>query len=146
MTGRRIGALSMTDKFLHHRSGRLSGNGFDTTPPADSAVDDFHSFGWLRGIRDRAAMLELRKRSGNVMAISYGWIERAEFDPSEGITLHFHGETIRIRGRNLNAEARPEVRLFQGITRQRVAWIQEIDRIGSLTNGVRAPVVETIDW
>ena len=60
----------MTDKFLHHRPGRLSEDRFDLTPSGDGgAVDDFHSFGWLRGIRERASMLELRKKSGNVLAV-----------------------------------------------------------------------------
>ena len=61
----------------------------------------------MRGVRDRAIMLELRRKNGNVLAIGYGWLERAEFDPSEGITLHLVGQKIRIKGRNLNDEARP---------------------------------------
>lgn len=137
----------MTDKLLHHRPGRLSEDRFGLVPSDDGgAVDDFHSFGWLRGIRERATMLELRKKSGDVMAIGYSWIERVEFNPTEGITLHVHGEKICIKGRNLNAEIRPEVRLFQGITRHRVAWIQEADRPSSLNGGERATIIEEIVW
>jgi hypothetical protein len=137
----------MTDKFLHHRPGRLSEDRFELVPSGDSsAVDDFHSFGWLRGIRERATMLELRKKSGDVMAIGYSWIERVEFNPTEGITLHVHGEKIRIKGRNLNAEVRPEVRLFHGITRHRVAWVKEADRPGTMNGGETATIVEEIAW
>ncbi len=70
-------------------------------------------------------MLELRHKDGSVSAFSYAWLERAEFDPSEGISLHFAGKTVLITGRYLNAEARPNVRLFAGIVRHRVPWIQE---------------------
>ena len=91
-------------------------------------------------------MLELRKKSGDVLAIGYQWIERVEFNPTDGITLHIHGDKICIKGRNLNAEIRPEVRLFQGIARHRVAWVQEADRSGSLNGGERATIVEEIVW
>lgn len=70
-------------------------------------------------------MLELRKRGGNIIAVGYGWLERVEFDPSVGITLLVPGQKILIRGQNLNAEIRPNVRLFEGITRHRVAWVRE---------------------
>jgi hypothetical protein len=135
----------MSDKFLHHRPGRPIDDRLE--PTADSGgVDDFHSFGWLRGIRERATMLELRKKSGDVLAIGYSWIERLEFNPTEGIALHVHGEKIRIKGRNLNAEIRPEVRLFQGIARHRVAWVQEADR-RSIANGAeRTTIIEEIVW
>jgi len=78
------------------------------------------------------------------MIIGNSWIECVELNPSEGITLHLHGEKIRIKGRNLNAEIRPEVRLFQGIARHRVAWVQEADRTGSLNGGGQATIVEEI--
>jgi hypothetical protein len=66
-------------------------------------------------------VLELRKEDGRIMAVSYGYLERAAYEPSEGITLSIAGRRIQIKGRNLNAESRPTLRLFQGITRHRVA-------------------------
>lgn len=45
-----------------------------------------------------------------------------------------------------NREARPEVRLFQGIARHRVAWMQEAVRSGSLNGGERATIAEEISW
>ena len=91
------------------------------------AADDLGAFGWLRGVQDRALMLEIRHKDGRVTAKGYSWLQSAEFDPSEGITLNFSGEMIRISGRNLNAEVRPNIRLFAGILRHRVPWIQEAD-------------------
>jgi len=63
-----------------------------------------------------------------------------------GISLHTNGQKIHIKGCNLKAETRPEVRLFQRIARHRVAWMQETDRPGSLTGRDRATVVEEIVW
>ncbi len=125
----------------------MSEDRFDLTPSGDGgAVDDFHSFGWLRGVRERASMLELRKKSGNVLAVAYSWIERVEFNPTDGITLQVHGDVIHIKGRSLNAEVRPEVRLFQGIARHRVAWVQEGDRPNSLKTNEKTAIIEEIVW
>lgn len=97
------------------------------TEPDDPQLEteDLGSFGWLRGMRERATMLELRKKDGNITAIGYAWIEKIEFDPSEGITIHALGQKVQIQGRNLNAEVRPGISLFQGLTRHRVPWILE---------------------
>lgn len=94
-------------------------------PTEPDGLDDYGAFGWLRGTKERSVMLELRKRTGNIIAIGYGWLERVEFDPSVGITLLVPGQRIIISGRNLNAEIRPHVRLFEGITRHRVPWVAE---------------------
>jgi hypothetical protein len=108
-------------------------------------AEDLGAFGWLRGVRDRSVMLELRKRNGNIVAVGYGWIERIEFDPSDGITLLALGQKIRIRGRNLNGEARPQIRLFHGLCRHRVPWIQESDQAGALRADKHATVIEAIE-
>ncbi len=116
---------------------------------ADAEADvpeDLGPFGWLRGIRDRAVMLQLGKRDGNILAINYGWIERAEFDPSDGIILHASGRKIRITGQNLNAEVRPSVRLFDGIARHRVPWVQEVEDPLLVVDRAKATVVVAIAW
>lgn len=119
----------------------------DAAVPEDvDMVDDLGSFGWLRGIRDRAIMLELRKKTGSIVAIGYSWLERVEFDPSEGITLCALGQKIHIRGRNLNAEVRPMVRLFEGVARQRVPWVREATRHEPLGLGQTAVLIESIEW
>jgi hypothetical protein len=108
------------------------------------AANDLGAFGWLRGVRDRAVMLELRKKNGNITAIGYAWLERAEFDPSEGITLFVMGQKIRIKGRNLNAETHFGVRLYQGITRHRVPWIREAGEATRFTDARTETIVESI--
>jgi hypothetical protein len=136
---------NMCDKILQKYTGK-SGEKFSESGATDEPeiADDLGAFGWLRG-RDRAIMLELRKKNGNILAIGYSWLERVEFDPSEGITLHVVGQTIRIKGRNLNGEARPNVRLFQGITRHKVPWIQEADEPAELQADKSATVIERIE-
>lgn len=117
-----------------------------TTHPIFEETDDCVSFGFLRGVRDRAIMLELRKKDGNVKALGYSWLSQADFDPSIGITLHFGSQQVKILGRNLNAEHRPNVRLFAGILRHRVPWIQEADEHAEMKSGDHDCVIETIEW
>ncbi len=128
-----------TDQATHHAGehGRVGDVG---------ATDDHGAFGWLRGFHDRSIMLELRKKNGNIKAIGYAWLERIEFDPSEGITLYVAGHQIKIKGRNLNTDLGDHVQLFQGITRHRVPWVQESDEPAALLAGKGATVVEEIEW
>jgi hypothetical protein len=128
----------LLDRHLPSRSA-LPSRGESEEPPAD-----YGAFGWLRGTHERAAMLELRKKDGGIVAFAYAWLERAEFDPSGGILLKFGMEKVRITGRNLNAESRPNVRLFSGIVRHRVPWIQEADRPATMEAGRGAVVVDGI--
>ena len=107
--------------------------------------DDLGAFGWLRGQRERAVMLELRHKDGRVTGLGYAWLERAEFNPSDGITLYFVGKTVKLTGCNLNAESRPNVRLFAGILRHRVPWVQEADQAAAMRAGKGATVIERIE-
>ncbi|MGD9790594.1 MAG: hypothetical protein AB7Q00_12665 [Phycisphaerales bacterium] len=112
--------------------------------------EDFGCFGWLRGVRDRAPMLELRKRDGRCLAVGYGWIERMEYDPDLGITLHLHGRSVRIQGHGLNLDLGPDrargVRLFEGLTRHRVSWVRELDRNPSPARVEIEIAVEQVNW
>jgi hypothetical protein len=108
-------------------------------------TEDLVSFGWLRGIRDRALSLELRKKTGNIVAIGYSYIEKMEFDASGCITLHGLGQTFRIKGRNLNAEVRQSIRLFEGICRHKVPWVREADEPTEMRAGQNATIVEEIE-
>lgn len=107
-------------------------------------VEDLVAFGWLRGVQDRAIMLEIRHKDGHITAKGYSWLQSAEFDPSSGITLNFSGETVTIKGRNLGGEARPNIRLFAGILRHRVPWIQEADGAAVLEAAKHAVVIEEV--
>ena len=117
----------------------------DDSGDATEADDDLGSFGWLRGMRERAVMLELRHKDGNITAIGYAYIEKIEFDPSAGITLHALGKVIIIQGRNLNTEVRPNVRLFQGLTKHRVPWIQAADEPARQDTSPVSTIVERIE-
>ena len=108
--------------------------------------DDCGAFGWLRGVRDRALMLELRRKDGSIKALGYAWLQLAEFDPSTGITLLFPAATVRLIGRNLNAESRPHVRLFDGLIRHRVPFVQEADESTLMRSSQNDTLVERIEW
>jgi hypothetical protein len=137
----------MSDKLLDKYTGRRFSNSGE--PDGGSEVDgseDLNVFGWLRAPRDRAVMVELRKGTGNILAVGYGYIDRIEFSPSEAITLHCGDQKIKIRGRNLNGEIRPAVRLFSGLARHRVTWIAEADPSSKLQASKNAVIVESIEW
>jgi hypothetical protein len=112
------------------------------------AEENLGAFGLLRGTRDRADFLELKKKSGDIRAVGYGWIENVDFDPSPAcITLHFNaGRTVKIKGRNLNAVTRQQLSLLGGILRLRVLWIVESDQSTTFQADKDVVVVETIEW
>jgi hypothetical protein len=91
----------------------------------EGTPDDLGAFGYLRGVRDRALMLEIRFKDGRRRALGYAWLHDVEFDPSAGMTLHFGGRKVKITGRNLNRELKPSICLFDAIVRHRVPWVQE---------------------
>ena len=137
----------MTDSLLNKYIQRGPSDATENSQLADlEPLEDLGSFGWLRGVRDRAVMLELRKKDGNILAVGYAWLDKAEFDPSTGITLHIDSQTIKLRGRHLNTETRPHVRLFQGITRHRVPWIQEADEPAAMEASNNSVLVEEMEW
>jgi hypothetical protein len=132
-------------KYMGRNNGRLTSE-LESDSDAEGTEDIGGVFGWLRGVRDRAITLELRKKDGRILAVSYGWIDRFEFEPSEGITLHCGGRKVTIKGRNLNAETRPLMRLFSGLCRHRIPWIVEADLPAQMKAAPNATVVETIEW
>lgn len=137
----------MNTKLLEkYANKKTNGTGSTADEAGGEEADDYSVFGWLRGIRDKALMLELRKKDGSVKAVGYAWLHEVEFDPTEGITLHVIGQTIRIIGRNLNSEYRPNVTLLSGITRQRVPFIQEADQATLMNAKESDTVIEKIEW
>jgi hypothetical protein len=111
-----------------------------------SDAEDLGAFGFLRGMQARSVMVELRKRSGETLAVGYGYIDRILLDPSEGITLCCGTRNIAIKGRNLNKEIRPQVTLFQGLTRNRVPWLAEANQATMLQAQKNAVIIESIRW
>lgn len=120
-------------------------NGAGGPPPGDEEEEDCApSFGFLRGSKERACMFEIRYRDGTLEALTYSWLDHAIFDPSAGITLHFARKKVHLIGRNLNAEVRPNLRLFDAILRHRVPWIQEADEPTALSAPKGALVIEKV--
>jgi hypothetical protein len=136
----------MTDRLLDKYTKRVPASDAPPTEPESDEAENLGCFGWLRGVRDRSIMLELRKKDGHVLAIGYSWLERVEFQPDEGITLHLPGRKVRIKGSGLNADSRPTVRLFDGIIRHRVPWIRESDRTELLQAENDSVTIESIAW
>jgi hypothetical protein len=82
--------------------------------------------------------------TGDILAIGYSWINRMQFNSAE-ITLYCGDDKIIIRGRNLNSETRPQLRLFEGLTKHKVSFLQEADR-SALLQSEKEVVVEAIEW
>lgn len=136
----------MTDKLLDKYTKRAPTSDASPVEAEPDEAENLGCFGWLRGVRDRSLMLELRKKDGHVLAVGYSWLERVEFEPEEGITLHLPGRKVRIKGSGLNTDCRPTVRLFDGIIRHRVPWIRESDRTELLQAENDAVTIESIAW
>jgi hypothetical protein len=123
------------------------GDGPERSADTDAeGTEHLGAYGLLRGSRDRSEMLELRKKTGNIRAISYAWLEKVDFDPSTGLTLYAGQEKIRIKGRNLDAIASHHISLLGGVLRKRVPWISESNQSALLQADKDAVVVESIDW
>jgi hypothetical protein len=114
----------------------------DTALGDTEQLEDCGSFGYLRGLHDRALFLELRFKSGDVSAFSYGTLVRIDFNRSDGIVLQFAGASVRITGQHLDAEPRPGLRLLSGILRHRITWIQEQRAISATERMHNQPSIE----
>jgi hypothetical protein len=123
---------------------------YTAPPPADvidtevEAADDGQCWGYLRGARERAVMLELRKRDGNILAVSYAWLDRVEYDPSSGICLHLGGKEINVIGNNLRSARMDIPCLFTSLVRHRCLWIKEcLQEYSIMSDG---SVVQSLMW
>jgi len=134
----------MTDSLLDKYAGRRNAKEPDDDD-GETVEEPGFGFGWLRGIRDMAIMLEVRHKDGRLTAFPYSLLDRADFDPSTGIRLKFANVSVCIVGRNLNAEARPNLRLFEGILRRRVSWIQEADEATAMEARKDAVLIEMVE-
>lgn len=133
----------MTDNRILQRYTRTERDDSDANDLGE--VDDLGPFGFLRGVKDRAAMLELRLKDGNSVAFDYGWLRKVEFNPSEGLTLHFGGaDTVRILGRSLNRVMTARAHLLRGILCHRVPWIKEASEPDLLQAPPEATIIEQI--
>ena len=111
---------------------------------ATKLIESCKAFGWLANERDRAVMIEFRHANGDITALAYPLLESVKFNPSTGITLHFSGSTVTITGTNLNIEVQPGGKLFEGITRHRVVWIQEMKEMTDTEPLENEPMIDEI--
>jgi len=107
------------------------------------------AFGYLRGIKDRANVVEFRFRAGHTMWFPYGWLGPCRFDPSEGLLLKFSGDLVYlvlIRGSNLDQPINEgHMNLTSGgLQRQRVTWIREMPADDIKYIGETGPTVDSI--
>ena len=117
---------------------------------AEGTEASCNAFGYLRGIKDRAAAVEFRFRDGNSTWFPYSWMGTWKFNPSEGLLLKFSGDLVYlvlIRGSNL---AKPlsegAINLTHaGLQRHRVMWIREMTKDEIRKVGETGPTIDSID-
>ena len=117
---------------------------------ADGAEASCAAFGYLRGIADRAASVELRFRAGNSRWFSYGLLGTWQYNPSDGLLLRFSGDMIYlvlIRGSNLDRPlTEGTINLTTGgIQRHRVMWIREMTEADIKQVGETGPTIDSIE-
>ena len=98
----------------------------------ESDAESCAAFGYLRGLREQALMLEVRFRNGNREWYPYGLLGPVRYNPSVGLLLRFTGDVVTlvlIRGSNLDSLVHQgAINLTdRGIQRHRVLWVREMD-------------------
>jgi hypothetical protein len=145
----------MTDKTTHkdrvQPNAHLAGY---AGPPAKKETEaeevSCGAFGYLRGIKDRAANVEFRFRNGNTVWFPYGWMGPCQYDRSEGLLLKFSGDLVYlvlIRGSNLDLPINDgHMNLTSGgLQRHRVVWIREMPEEDIRSVGETGPTIDSIE-
>lgn len=109
-----------------------------------------HSFGYLRGIREKAAALELRFRDGDSMWFPYNWLGTWKYNRSEGLLLKFSGDVVYlvlVRGSNLDKPLGdgPINLTRAGLQRHRVLWLREMSPEEIRQVGNSGPTIDSIE-
>lgn len=131
----------MSDSEVVSRLRTIQSEQMKPTEPDES--DDCGAFGWLRGPRERAMMLEIRERSGEISLFSYAFLHPVFYDPSGQLILQFGVQKVVIQGENLKQEVQPNVTLLGCLGRHRVTWIAESESSLILT-GTKLITIESI--
>lgn len=125
-------------------SSRLRAIQNETTKSAETPeMEDCGAFGWLRGVRDRALMLELRQRTGEITLLNYAYLHPVFFSPAGELVLQFGAQKAVLRGEHLAQEVRPNITLLTCLARHRVTWIAESESSLTLT-GTKVITIESI--
>jgi hypothetical protein len=117
---------------------------------AEAGESSCGAFGYLRGLRDQSAALELRFRNGNSTWFPYTWMGNWQYNPSDGLLLKFTGDLVYIvliRGSNLDRPLNEgAINLTHaGLQRHRVLWIREMSRYEICAIGGHAPTIDSIE-
>ena len=132
-----------------HTSGRPAVSTPKETDP-DIGEASCGAFGYLRGLRDQAAALELRFRNGNSMWFPYAWLGNWQFNPSDGLLLKFAGDVVYlvlIRGSNIDRPLNDgAINLTHaGLQRHRVLWLREMTPEEIRKVGESGPTIDSIE-
>ena len=97
-----------------------------------------NAYGFVRGGRERASMVEFRPGKGAWESLGYAWLERVQFQPAGQLRLVFvTGHRVLLTGRNLG-------RLRDLLTNHRLTWVQETDALQAQALDEDAAVVTAI--
>jgi hypothetical protein len=116
----------------------------------DAEEASCNAFGYLRGIKDKAASLELRFRGGDSMWFPYNWLGTWQYSLSEGLLLKFNGDVVYlvlIRGSNLDRplDDGPINLTRAGLQRHRVLWLREMTPEEIQQIGDTGPTIDSIE-
>lgn len=149
----------MTDESKHQerlrRNSHQAGDG--TSPPKKEAEAEAEgveascgAFGYLRGLRDQSAAVELRFRGGNSIWFPYAWLGTWQYNPSEGLLLKFSGDLVYlvlIKGSNLDRPLNEGAidLTHAGLQRHRVLWVREMTPEEIRQVGEKGPTIDSIE-
>jgi len=125
------------------RSRRKGGND-------DAGEDSCAAFGYLRGIRERAEVLEIRFLNGNSVWFPYHLLGEWKFNPSDGLLLKFSGDlvyAVLIRGSNLSRPLSDSTTNLttSGLQRHRIVWMREMSEDEIRQVGETGPTIDSIE-
>ena len=108
------------------------------------------AFGYLRGLRDQSAALEIRFRDGNSIWFPYNSMGPWQFNPSEGLLLKFSSDVVYlvlIKGSNLSKPLNEgAINLTHaGLQRHRVLFIREMSEDEIRKVGDAGPTIDSIE-
>jgi hypothetical protein len=107
------------------------------------------AFGYLRGLRDQSASVELRFRGGQSIWFPYSWLGNWQYRPSDGLLLKFSGDLVYlvlIRGSNIDRPlSEGSINLTHaGLQRHRVLWVREMSADDVRQVGETGPTIDSI--
>ena len=106
--------------------------------PSSRPPDDSTSHGSFIAVESYVAMLDLQLGNGNRMALPYSTLMKVTFDPSAGMTLHYPGEEVTLKGQRLES-------LYKAIAQQRVTSVRAVgSRIDIAVHGDNAIITEIV--